>query len=248
MPFEKGDFILIDYVARVVETGEVFDTTIEEVARREGIYKEGAIYEPMLVVVGEGWVLKALDEQLRNLDLNKEAHIEIPPERAFGNRDPSKVRMYPLRRLKAMGITPKVGMRVEIDGRLATIRTIGAGRVQLDFNPPLAGKTIAYDVTVKKKLETIEEKVAALIHRRIPIVDIEKFSIEIGEREITINIPEEAFYIEGLQLSKRGIWMDIQRFFPEKRTVRFVETFTKPEPAGGEPSSEEAQADTGGSQ
>jgi len=243
MPFKKGDFILIDYVAKVVETGEVFDTTIEEVARKEGIYREGALYEPMLVVVGEGWVLKALDESLTNLELNKKANIEIPPEKAFGLRDPEKIRLYPLRRLRARGIRPQVGMRVEVDGRLATIRTIGSGRVQLDFNPPLAGKTIAYEVTVKKLLETEDEKIKALVHRRIPSVEIEKFKIDIGENEVTITIPEEAFYVEGLQVSKRGIWMDIQKFFPEKKTLKFVEVFTS-EPSGGEPSSGESPTGT----
>lgn len=231
MPFEKSDFILIDYVAKVKETGEVFDTTIEDVAKKEKLYKEGEIYEPKLVTVGEGWVLKALDESLANLELNKATTIEIPPEKAFGNRDPEKVRLMPLRRLTAKGITPQLGMRVEIDGKLAVIRTIGAGRVQLDFNPPLAGKTIIYDVTVQKKIEANEEKINALIHRRIPVVDITKFTSKIGKTSIEINVPEEAFYVEGLQLAKRGIATDIQKFFPELATIKFVETFKKKEPA-----------------
>lgn len=248
MPFEKGDFILIDYVGRVIETGEVFETTIEEVARKEGTYKEGAIYEPRLVVIGEGWVLKALDESLVGLELEKTTTIEIPPEKAFGSRDPDKVKLYPIRRLTAQGITPRIGMRVQINGRLATVRTTGSGRVQLDFNPPLAGKTLAYEVTVRKKLKTAKEKIRALIHRRIPLVEIDKFAVKKGKNTLTINIPEDAFYIEGLQLSKRGIFMDVQRFFPEIRTVKFVETFKRPEPAAEEPSPEEVPEGTEGSQ
>ena len=162
MPFKKGDFLLIDYVARVSETGEVFDTTIEDVAKKEGIYKDGMLYEPMLVVVGEGWVLKALDESLLNLELGKKERIEIPPEKGFGKRDPSKIKLYSLRKLRAQGITPKVGMQIRVDGQLATVRTVGSGRVLLDFNPPLAGKTLIYEVTVKKKLQTVRE--LSLIH------------------------------------------------------------------------------------
>ena len=231
MPFEKDDFILIDYVARVKETGEVFDTTIEDVARKEKLYKEGEIYEPKLVTVGEGWVLKPLDESLFNLELNKATPIEISSEKAFGNRDPEKVRLMPLRRLTAKGITPQLGMRVEIDGKFAVVRTIGAGRVQLDFNPPLAGKTIIYEVTVQKKIETKGEKINALIHRRIPAVDITKFNSKIARISIEINVPEEAFYVEGLQLAKRGIATDIQKFFQELATIKFVEMFKKKEPA-----------------
>ena len=229
MPIEKGEFILVDYVGRVKETGDVFDTTNEEVAKNEKLYKEGEIYEPKLVVVGEGWVLKALDEGLLKVEVEKTDSVEIPPEKAFGPRDPEKVRLVPLRRLTARGITPKIGMRLEFDKKLATVRTMGSGRVQLDFNPPLAGKTLVYEVTIKKKLETKPEKIAALIHRRIPSVDAEKFDFKVRKTNILLNVPEEAFYLEGLQLAKRGLATDIQKFFPEITKVRFVEEYvTKP--------------------
>ncbi|MEM2110867.1 MAG: peptidylprolyl isomerase, partial [Candidatus Bathyarchaeia archaeon] len=131
---------------------------------------------------------------------------------------------------------------------LAVVRTIGAGRVQLDFNPPLAGKTLVYEVTVQSKLETTEEKIKALIHRRIPQVNIDKFSLDIEENQVTINVPEEAFYTEGLQIMKRGISMDIQKFFPEKKTVRFIEVFKKQEPAAEVHPSTATPSSTGGSQ
>ena len=227
MPLQKGDFILIDYVGKVKETGEVFDTTIEEIARKERLYKEGEIYEPKLIVLGEGWILKALEEEILKLDVGTKSTIEIPPEKAFGPRDPEKVKLVPLKRLVAKGITPQIGMRVEYEGKMATVRTVGAGRVQLDFNPPLAGKTLVYEVTVQKKLETKTEKINALIHRRIPIVEIEKFKLKTTKTSVTIEMPEDAFYIEGIQLAKRGIAMDIQKFFPEVTTVKFIETFKR---------------------
>jgi peptidylprolyl isomerase len=229
MSLQKGDFILIDYVAKVKETGEVFDTTMEDIAKKERLYKEGEIYEPKLVVVGEGWVLKALDESLTSMEIGKQAVVEIPPDKAFGARDPEKVRRVPLRHLTDKGITPSLGMRVEHDGKLATVRAIGAGRVLLDFNPPLAGKTLVYETTVKKKLETAKEKIEALIHRRIPTVEGNKFKFAVKAKTVSIEMPEEAFYLEGIQVAKRGIAMDIQKFFPEITAVKFTETF-KAEP------------------
>jgi len=231
MPFEKGDFVLIDYIARVKETGEVFDTTKEDVAKKEKLYKEGEIYEPNLVVIGEGWVLKTLDESLLTLELGKTTPIEIPPDKAFGNRDPEKVRLVPLKRLTAKGITPQLGMRVEFEGKLAIVRTLGAGRVQLDFNPPLAGKTLVYEVTIQKKLEMIKEKINALIHRRIPSVDASKFNVNLKKAAVEITMPEEAFYIEGVQAAKRGVAVDIEKLFAEKDTVKFVEAFKKKAPS-----------------
>ncbi|MEJ5327993.1 MAG: FKBP-type peptidyl-prolyl cis-trans isomerase [Candidatus Bathyarchaeia archaeon] len=225
MTLQKGDFVLINYTAKVKETNEVFETTSEETAKKEKLYKEGEIYEPKLVVVGEGWVLKTLDESLINMEVGKAATVEIPPEKAFGQRDPEKIRRVPLKQLTAKGETPAIGMRVEYNGKMATVRSIGAGRVLLDFNPPLAGKTLVYDVTVSKKLETKEEKIAALIHRRIPVVDSEKFKFAIQEKTLTIEMPEDTFYLEGIQIAKRGIAMDMQRFLSELAEVKFVETF-----------------------
>lgn len=239
MPFAKGDFVLINYTAKVKENGEIFDTTLEDVARKERLYKEGELYEPQLVVIGEGWVLKALDEELPNVELEKTTPVEIPPDRAFGNRDPEKVRLLPLRRLTAKGITPQLGMRFEFEGKLATVRTIGAGRVQLDFNPPLAGKTLVYEVTAQKKLETKDEKLDALIHRRIPLVDVKKFVAKRKKTAIEIEVPEESFYVEGLQAAKRGIAIDIQKFFTETQTVKFIETFKRKGAAPEEPVPEE---------
>ena len=235
MPIKKGDFVLINYTGSIKETNEIFDTTIEEVSKNERMYKDGEIYEAKLIVVGEGWILKALDESIPNFKLEKTASVEIPPDQAFGNRDPENVKMVPLRRLTPRGVTPRVGMRIEYDGKTAIVRTLGAGRVQLDFNPVLAGKTLVYQVTIQKKLNTRNQKIEALIHRRVPTVEIEKFDLKIGKTVATISVPEEAFYIEGLQLAKRGIALDIQKFFPKITNVKFIEEIKKREAGGEQP-------------
>jgi peptidylprolyl isomerase len=233
MALQKGDFVLIDYTAKVKETSEVFDTTNEETAKKEHLHKEGEVYEPKLIVIGEGWVLKTLDESLATMEINKAQSVEIPPEKGFGPRDPEKIKRISLKQLLAKDIhNPTIGMRIEYGGKNATIRSIGAGRVLLDFNPPLAGRTLIYDVTVNKKLETNEEKIAALIHRRIPVVEEAKFKLAIQEKVLTIDMPEDTFYVEGVQIAKRGIAMDVQKFLPEMAEIKFVETFkseAKPE-------------------
>ena len=236
MALQKGDFILLDYVAKVKETNEVFDTTKEDVAKNAHLHKEGEIYEPKLVVIGESWVLKALDEALLTAEIGKETNVEIPSDKAFGPRDPEKIRRVPIKQLYAKEINPIVGARIEFQGKTATIRSIGAGRVLLDFNPALAGRTLIYDLTVTKKLELAEEKIGALIHRRVPVVEENKFKLTIQDKNLTIDIPEETFYIEGIQIAKRGIAMDIQKFLPNLAETKFVETFTaEPKPEAPAP-------------
>jgi peptidylprolyl isomerase len=226
MALQKGDFITINFTAKVKETNEVFDTTVEEVAKKEKLQKEGGFYEPKLIVIGEKWVLTPLDESFPTMEVSKPAVVEIPPEKAAGQRDPEKVKRIHLKQLLAQGIDPIVGKEIEFGEKKqrAIIRSVGAGRVLLDFNPPLAGKTLVYDVTVEKKLEANEEKIAALIHRRLPIVEENKFKFTLNDKMLTIEMPEDTFYIEGVQIAKRGIAMDLQKFFPET-TIQFIETF-----------------------
>lgn len=248
MPVAKGDFVLIDYTTRIKETGEFFDTTSAEEAKKGNIYRESTRYEPMLVVVGEGWVLKALDDSLVGLEVETPTTIEIPPEQAFGARDPAKIRMIPASRFRRQDIKPYPGAQIEVDGRPAVVRSVGAGRVQVDFNPPLAGKTLVYDLTIKSVLTERDDKVKALTHRRIPNVDVEKFRITLSDKDVTIEVPEEAFYLEGIQAAKRGLASDIQRFFSEVERTVFTEVFSKEEvptaPSLPQPVPEAASEDT----
>jgi len=239
MALQKGDFILIDYVAKIKETNEVFDTTKDEVAKKEHLHKEGEIYEPKLVVVGEGWVLKTLDDALLNAEVDKATTVEIPSDKAFGPRDPEKIRRVPIKQLYAKEINPVIGARIEFQGKMATVRSIGAGRVLLDFNPALAGRTLIYDLTITKKLDAQEEKIGALIHRRVPVVEEDKFKITVIAKNLTIDMPEETFYVEGIQIAKRGVAMDIQKFLPDLAETKFVETFkAEPKPEAAAPVTE----------
>jgi peptidylprolyl isomerase len=229
MSLQKADFALINYTAKVKETNDIFDTTYEDVAKKEHLFKEGRIYEPKLVVIGESWVLKALDEAITTMEVNKPATVEITPDKGFGQRDPEKIKRVPLKQLLAKDISPVIGAQIEYQNKDAVVRSIGAGRVLLDFNPPLAGRTLIYEVIVTKKLESKKEKIGALVHRRIPIVEEEKFKLTIQDCSLTIDMPEDAFYIEHVEIYKRGIAADIQKFVPELTEVKFVETF-KAEP------------------
>jgi FKBP-type peptidyl-prolyl cis-trans isomerase len=108
---EEGDFILVEMTGRTMETDEVFDTTDEELAKTEDIHEEGKTYGPKLVVVGEGWILKGLDDRLAGLKLEETAEVEIPAEEAFGERSPENVRTVPFRVLSSTTTIPSPGGR-----------------------------------------------------------------------------------------------------------------------------------------
>jgi peptidylprolyl isomerase len=230
MVLEKGSFIIVNYTAKIKETGKIFDTSIEEVAKKEKLNKEGERFFPKLIVIGEGWVIKTLDDSLVALEENKPSIVEIPPEKAFGPRNSELIKRVSLRSLLERGIRPKVGMMLEYSGKTATIKSIESGRVMIDLNHILAGKTLVYEVTLKKRLESQEEKILALIHRRMPTIEEEKVKLLFSENELTVKMPKEAISIENVQQMKWGMAQDIQKFFPEISSIKFLETFIeKPE-------------------
>jgi peptidylprolyl isomerase len=225
---KNGDFVLADYTLRVKETGETVGTTLESVAKEKKLYRGEEHYEPFFIIVGEGWVPKGLDETLSNLEIGKATTVELPPDKGYGVRDPKKVRLVPLRKFAAEGVTPVPGLQVNIDGKTAQVRSVGAGRVQVDYNHPFAGKTLIYDITLEKVIEAEDEKVRNLVHKRIPSVDQQKFSIKIENGKLEVEIPEEAFFLEGLQVAKRTLTADVEKYLPKMETVTFLETFKKP--------------------
>jgi peptidylprolyl isomerase len=225
LPIKPGDFVLIDYVARVKETGEIIDLTREDVAKATKFYREDGIYEPQLVVVGEGWVLKGLEEALATMDAGEERTVEIPPEKAFGARDPGKVKVIPARELAKRGAALRVGAKVEIDGRLGVVRSMGGGRVTVDFNHPLAGHAIVFEVKVVSKIEGDLEKAVELLHRRMKRVAKERFKVRLEGGSLEVELPEEAFTLEDLQYAKRGFALDVGRYLPQVSVVTFRETY-----------------------
>ena len=234
MPFEKGSLVLVDYTAKVKDTNEVFETTREEEAKKTDLYDPTRKYEPRLVSVGEAWVLKGLDEALANASVGDKLNVEVTPDKGFGDRDPNKVRMIPQRKLGDKADEVQVGDVVELDDRTGIIRYIGSGRLQVDFNHRFAGKTLIYDVNVTKKLESDNDKITALIKRRIPIED-DKVKFNLAGENLEVELPEETYLAEGLQIIKRAVANDVFKFVPAAKNLKFVEKYEAPKPAAEKP-------------
>lgn len=224
MTFQKGTLLLIDYTAKVKDTNEVFETTKEEDAKSNSIHDANMKYQPRLVSVGESWVLKGLDDALLSSTAGQKLTVEVTPEKGFGTRDPTKVRMIPLRKLGEDAEKISVGDSIEIDERTGIIRFIGSGRVQVDFNHRFAGKTILYDVNVIKSLDTDNDKIMGLLKRRLP-VDDSKLQFKVNGTDLDITMPEETFLAEGLQVIKRAIVNDIFKFIPKLEKINFIEGY-----------------------
>ena len=224
MTFDKGSLILLDYTARIKDNGEIFETTIEEDAKKSNLYDPTRQYEPRLISVGEGWVLKGLDEALTSTDVGQKLSIEIPPDKGFGERDTNKVRMIPQRKLGEKANEIKVGDVVELDDRTGIVRYIGSGRVQIDYNHRLASRVLVYDVNVVKKIESNEDKIKYLLKRRLPLDD-EKAKIEHNNDTVVIELSEDISLLDGLQIIKKAVTTDIFKFVDGLNKITFQEVY-----------------------
>ncbi|HHN81253.1 MAG TPA: peptidylprolyl isomerase [Methanomicrobia archaeon] len=186
----KGDFVVIDYLAKVKATGEYFDTTDEEKAKELGLLQEDKTFKPVTVVVGANHVIEGLDEALEEMDVGEERTVEVPPEKAFGRRDPNLVTTIPMREFSKQGIMPRRGMSLEVGGKWAIVKSVSSGRVTLDYNHSLASRDLVYDVKVLSKVEDTTEKLKSLIELHLGTFDESNNSISIDEGgKATVTMP-----------------------------------------------------------
>ena len=235
MTFDKGSLILLDYTARIKDNGEIFETTIEEDAKKSNLYDPTRKYEPRLISVGEGWVLKGLDEALTSTDVGQKLSIEISPDKGFGERDTNKVRMIPQRKLGEKANEIKVGDVVELDDRTGIVRYIGSGRVQIDYNHRLASRVLVYDVNVVKKIESNEDKIKYLLKRRLPLDD-EKAKIDHNDDTVVIELSEDISLLDGLQIIKKAVTTDIFKFVDGLNKITFQEVYLSQKAKDSSPS------------
>ena len=229
MTFKKGQLILLDYTAKIKDTDEVFETTIEEDAKKNSIHEPNIKYQPKLVSVGESWVLKGLDDALPETSVGDKKTIEVSSDKGFGARDKGKVRMIPLRKLGEDAEKVSVGDTVEVDNKKGIIRYIGSGRVQIDYNHRYAGKTILYEINVKKSLDADDDMISAILQSRMPVED-DKLVFKKNGDSLDITIPEEIFRAEGLSVIKHFTQLDLFKFVSSIKKINFIETYSNNQP------------------
>ncbi len=243
MPLNEKDFILIEYTVKIKDTGRVIDTTDEKIAKEHGIFDEEKEYGPVLVIIGEGRFVKGFEDTLKESNVGEEKEVEIPPEKAFGVRDPKKIKTFSVRELRKRGVKRlEPGEVVEIGGIPGVVRSVGGGRAIIDFNHPLAGKTLVYKFKIVKRIDDRIEKIKYLIKRRIRGVSLDEINVYEDNGKITIELPEKVLLAEDIQLAKRIIASEIPKYIDNIREIVFIDRFYKaPEEKSEEKEKEERE-------
>ncbi|PIN74811.1 peptidylprolyl isomerase [Candidatus Woesearchaeota archaeon CG10_big_fil_rev_8_21_14_0_10_37_12] len=201
MTVKKGDFVEIEYTGKLKDSGEVFDTTNKEEAKKANIFAEKAEYKPIIICVGEQHILPGIDSFIEGKDLGKHT-VDLTPEQAFGKKNPELVKILPISKFKEQNIKPVPGLRLNIDGHVATVKSASGGRIILDFNHPLAGKELVYDIKLNRIIEDKKEQIDSLFRTLLSINIDTKITGNKAIVELPGKIPEQISKQLGKKISE----------------------------------------------
>ncbi|WP_435318551.1 FKBP-type peptidyl-prolyl cis-trans isomerase [Haloarchaeobius sp. TZWSO28] len=217
---QDGAFVKLNYTARTAESDQLVDTTDPEVAEEEGVDDEGRPFEPRVIVLGEGHMFAAVEDEIRGKEVGDSGHVTIPAAEAFGEYDDSQVRTVSAEKIPEDSRRP--GAQVQVDGEQGYINTIIGGRARVDFNHPLAGEDLEYDYEIAEVVEDRVEKAQGLMHMFFD-VDLDMwFETDEVEEEVPVEsddedaepefetetVEKETLYIESdPQLQMNQQWM-----------------------------------------
>ena len=190
MKVEKGNFIEIDFIAKIKDENKIFDLTNEEVAKKEKIYNKNFSYKPLIICLGENHLLKGLDKALIGKEVGNEYTIDVSAEEGYGKKHAQLIQLVSTNVFTKQNIKPFPGLQVQIDNMFGLIKTVSGGRTLVDFNHPLAGKTLEYKVKILRIIQDDNEKIKSLLNLMLK----KEIDFKFESENLTINekIPKEA--------------------------------------------------------
>ncbi|MDO8467726.1 MAG: FKBP-type peptidyl-prolyl cis-trans isomerase [Nanoarchaeota archaeon] len=183
MILQKNDFIEINFTGKTAE-GIVFDSNISDDLKKTNLQDVEA--KPFVYSIGQGMFLQGVDDFLIGKELGT-YEIPLEAEKAFGLRDPSLIQIFPLKSFYDHKINPIQGAVFNFDGRLGKVLSNSGGRVRIDFNGPLAGKDVTYNVNVLRKVDDKNEQIKAFTQ----FLFKRDFDFQIKEDKIIFNIEKD---------------------------------------------------------
>jgi len=134
---QEGSFVSIEYTLSD-ESGKVIDTNVGK--------------EPLTYIQGTGQIVKGLEQELNGLKVGDQKKVSVKPEEGYGV--PNEKAFQEIARETIPIDAQKAGtmlMTKGPDGRGVPVRVheVKEKTVVVDFNHPLAGKTLNFDVKIK---------------------------------------------------------------------------------------------------
>jgi FKBP-type peptidyl-prolyl cis-trans isomerase SlyD len=148
MRIANGTVVEIDYTLHLGD-GQVVDQS------------EG---EPLAYIHGEGQIVPGLEQALAGADVGDKRQVVVAPTDGYGDHDPRGVQEVS-RQAFPDDFEPKPGMQLVAQAPSGepvqfVVQEVRPDTVLVDFNHPLAGKTLHFDVTVRQVRTATEEELA----------------------------------------------------------------------------------------
>ncbi len=200
---KKGDWIKINFLGRVKATGEVFDLSKEDDAKKHGLFDEKKSYGPSLVILGAGFIMPGVERHLLGMKVGEKKSFDVSPDEGAGPRKPELIKVVSYSSFTKKQITPFPGLVLQTDAGNCKVLAVSGGRVRIDYNHPLAGKELSYDVEITGHIKTPKERVEALLdYYRIPA------QVSVANRNATITVDKTHSFVEKLVTETLKKWCD----------------------------------------
>lgn len=210
---KKQDFVEIEYTGKLKDDNIVFDTTDEKIAKDNGLFNEKHKYGPVKIMVGGTQVLPGLDKFIEDKEPGT-FKVELKPENAFGKKNAKLLKLLPKSLFTKQEINPVPGLPVSIDGAEGIIKTVSGGRCIVDFNHPLSGKELEYDLKINRIITDEKEKVESIIELQL---DKKDFDLNIEGEKVTIALKT------GLKKPIKDLIEDMIKKFTKIKNIEFKE-------------------------
>jgi len=143
---QDGHVVSMEYTLQV--DGEILDSS--------------SGHEPLEFLQGAGNIIPGLEDELYGMAIGESKQVIVQPEEGYGTLDPEAFVDVPKEQFPPT-IPLEVGVELQVtneDGTpmSARIDTVSDDSVRLDFNHPLAGKELSFDVTIVGLREATDEE------------------------------------------------------------------------------------------
>ncbi len=187
---ENGDTVRVDYIG-TTEDGKVFDTSIESVAKSNDLFNEARTYEPLEFTLGQGNMIPGFEKGVIGMKAGETKKVTIPASDAYGDPREDLIRELELTKFVEAGVTPTVGQVIDFGFGQAKVLEVGEETVKLDFNNPLAGKTLMFEITVQEIIPTTWTSGQNVVQDQVKEMDDSK-NIDAEDTNVADEMPADA--------------------------------------------------------
>lgn len=138
----------IEYTLKDANSGEQLDTNVGG--------------QPLEFISGKGQIIPGLEEKLVDMNVEETADVMVEPAQAYGEYSDEAVQTLPKEQFA--GIELEEGMSLYGTGEQGetvqvTVKSFNDDEVTIDYNHPMAGRTLMFSVAILSLRDATEEEI-----------------------------------------------------------------------------------------